>query len=119
MTPRWRTMSKVDDELTRRLHGAERPVDGDGLFEGLERRRSHRERVRRVQTGLLAFAVLAATAGGFAILRDAFDAQPRNAGQTPPLPANGEIVFVKQGDDSRLHIFAAQPDGFGERQITD
>ena len=28
-------MSKVDDELTRRLHGAERPVDVDAVFEGL------------------------------------------------------------------------------------
>ncbi len=112
-------MSKVDDELTRRLRRAERPVDDGGVFEELARRRSHRERVRRVQTGLLAFAVLAATAGGFAILRDAFDAQESNAGQTPPLPANGEIVFVKDGDDSRLHIYAAQPDGSGERQITE
>ena len=112
-------MSKVDDELTRRLHQAERPVDGDDLFEGLQRRRTHRERLRRVQAGLVAFAVLAATAGGFAILRDAFDAKERNAGQTPPLPANGEIVFVKDGDDSRQHIYAAQPDGSGERQITE
>ena len=47
-------MSKVDDELTRRLRRAERPVEGDGLFEGLERRRSHRERLRKVQAGMLA-----------------------------------------------------------------
>ena len=112
-------MSKVDDELTRRLHRAERPVDGDDLFEGLQRRRTHRERLRRIQAGLVAFAVLAATAAGFAILREAFDTQERNAGQTPQLPTNGEIVFVKEGDDSRLHIYAAQPDGSGERQITD
>ena len=33
----WRsTMSKVDDELTRRFRWVERPVDVDGLFEGLE-----------------------------------------------------------------------------------
>src|SRR5688500_6372237 len=100
-------MSKVDDELTRRLHGAELPVDIDVVFEGLERRRSRCQRVRRVQRGLLAFAVLAGTAVGFVALREAFDAQERNAGQTPPLPANGEIVFVKDGDDSRLHIYAA------------
>jgi WD40-like Beta Propeller Repeat len=112
-------MSKVDDELTRRLHQAERPVNGDDLFKGLERRRTHRERLRRVQAGLVAFAVLAATAGGFTILRDAFDARERNAGQTPPHPANGEIVFVKDGDDVRQHIYAAQPDGSGERQITE
>ena len=113
-------MSKVDDELTRRLHQAERPVDGDDLFEGLQRRRTHRERLRRIQAGLVAFAVLAATAGGFAILRDAFDARgARRRSRHLRLPANGEIVFVKDGDDSRLHIYAAQPDGSGERQITE
>ena len=70
-------MPTVDDELTRRLQGAERPVDGDGVFEGLGVRRSHRERLRRIQAGLVAFAVLAATAVGFVTLREAFE--PENA----------------------------------------
>ncbi len=114
-------MSKVDDELTRRLQRAERPVDGDSLFEGLARRRSHRERVRRVQAGLLAFAVLAATAGGFVALQRAFDGNGRTTGQTPvrPLSANGEVVFSQEGADGRSHLFAVQPDGSGLRQITD
>lgn len=77
-------MSKVDDELTRRLRRAERPVDGDDVFEGLERRRSHRERVRRVQGGLLAFAVLAATLGGFAALSRAFREQPERPASPQP-----------------------------------
>ena len=77
-------MSKVDDELTRRLHRAERPVDVDVVFEGLEHRRSHRERVRRVQTAVLAVAVLAATAGGFAALSHAFGEQPERPGSSPP-----------------------------------
>ena len=77
-------MSKVDDELTRRLHGAERPVDVDAVFKGLERRRSHRERVRRAQTALLAITVLAATVGGFAVLSHAFPEQPRRGGSAPP-----------------------------------
>jgi len=77
-------MSKVDDELTRRLHRAERPVDVDDVFEGLERRRSHRERVRHVQTALLAFAVLAATAGGFAALSRAFGEQPERPASPQP-----------------------------------
>jgi len=114
-------MSKVDDELTRRLRQAERPVDGDDLFEGLQRRRTHRERLRQIQAGLVAFAVLAATAAGFAILREAFDTDDRDVGDSPSpsvLTPNGEIVFVKEGDDSRLHIYAADPDGSGERQIT-
>jgi hypothetical protein len=113
-------MSKVDDELTRRLRRAERPVDTEALFEGLERRRSHRERVRRAQAALLAFAVLAATAGGFLFLRHAFDPDKRNVGdeQTTSV-ANGEIVFSRVlGPDSSEHLFAVQPGVLGERQIT-
>jgi dipeptidyl aminopeptidase/acylaminoacyl peptidase len=114
-------MSKVDDELTRRLRGAERPVDGDALFDGLERRRSHRERLRKVQAGLLAFAVLAATSGGFVALRRAFVTGERNVGdeQTPSPFANGEIVFSSEGRDGYIHLYAMQPDGSGRRQITD
>jgi WD40 repeat protein len=112
-------MSKVDDELTSRFRGAERPVDGEALFEGLERRRSHRERYRKVQAGLLAFAVLAATAGGFVALTRAFGGDGRDVGDPPILPSNGEIVFSRKGDDGRSHLYAARPDGSGVRQITD
>jgi WD40-like Beta Propeller Repeat len=112
-------MSKVDDELTRRLHRAERPVDVDVVFEGLARRRSHRERVRRVQAALLACAVLAATAGGFVFLRHAFEADQRNVGDEPtPSAANGEIVFSRGLPDGSEHVFAKQPGVVGERLIT-
>jgi hypothetical protein len=112
-------MSKVDDELTRRLHGAERPVDVDAVFEGLERRRSQREHVRRVQTAVLAFAVLAATAGGFLFLRHAFDPDKRKVGdEHPPSVANGEIVFSRPLPDGSQHLFAVQPGVVGERLIT-
>jgi hypothetical protein len=114
-------MSKVDDELTRRFQRSERPVDADGVFEGLGARRSHRERLRRIQAGLVAFAVLATTAGGFAILQHAFESVERDVGVTPSpglLPTNGEIVSVREGSDGRSHVFAAQPDGSGVRQIT-
>jgi len=114
-------MSKVDDELTRRLQRAERPVDGEGLFDGLVARRSHRERRRRVQAGLVAFAVLAATAGGFAVLREAFQPDDRGPAVTPPpgaLSANGEIVFSRGLPDGSEHLFAVQPGVAGERLIT-
>lgn len=75
-------MSKVDDELTRRLHRAERPVDDDRVFEEVVRRRSHRERVRGVQAGLLAFAVLAGTAVGFVALQQAFTRNGQTTGST-------------------------------------
>jgi hypothetical protein len=113
-------MSKVDDELTRRLRRAERPVDVDDLFEGLERRRSHRERVRRVQGAVLVLAVLASTAGGFLFLRHAFDPDKRNVGdeQTPAV-TKGEIVFARDGVDGFSHLYGAHSDGSGVRQITD
>ncbi|HEX5936795.1 MAG TPA: hypothetical protein VFZ75_03745 [Actinomycetota bacterium] len=113
-------MSKVDEELTRRLRGAQRPVDVDELFEALERRRSHRERVRRVQTGALAFAVLASTIAGFVVLRSAFEVdEDTNVGDGFPLPANGEIVFSAGSPDGYVHLYAMQPDGAGRRRITD
>ena len=119
-------MSKVDDELTRRLHRAERSVETDAMFERLERRRSHRERVRRVQGALLAFAVLAATVGGFLFLRHAFDPDKRNVGgDQRPSVANGEIVFSRPNciaDGERCwpgeHLFLVKADGTDLRQIT-
>lgn len=118
-------MSKVDDELTRRLRRAERPVDVGGLFEGLARRRSHRERLRRLQEGVLVFAVLAATAGGFLFLRHAFDPDKRNIGgdQKPSVP-NGEIVFSRPNciTGERCwpseHLYLVEADGTDLRQIT-
>jgi len=95
-------MSKVDDELTRRLHRAERPVDTDALFEGLERRRSHRERARRAQTALLAFAVLAATVGGFSILAGLFDPDRVGMVATTPFGATGAVVVC--GDSNGEHL---------------
>jgi Tol biopolymer transport system component len=113
----------VDDELTRRFQQAERPVEGDGLFEGLVARRSHRERVHRIQAGLVGFAVLAATAGGFAVLRDAFDGDVHRSGESPSpaaLLANGQIVFVRDdAEDGVTHLFTMRADGTHARQLTD
>jgi hypothetical protein len=95
-------MSKVDDELTRRLHGAERPVDVDAVFEGLERRRSHRERVRRVQAGLLAIAVLLASSGTFLSLRAAFGPDQRQLLGGAAFGAEGAIVAC--GDTTGQHL---------------
>jgi Tol biopolymer transport system component len=114
-------MSKIDDELTRRFHRAERPVDAEELFEGLRRRRSHRERIRRVQAGLLAFTVLAATASGFVALRHAFEGN-RGTRVASELPANGRIVFssdVQDGDRFTVHLFSMEPDISAPMQLTE
>ena len=102
-------MSKVDDELTRRLHRAERPVDADAVFEGLERRRSHRERGRRVQAGLLAFAVLAATIVGFVTLSRAFRETPEGSVGSPFPLAPKENGLLAYADGSSL--FTISPAG--------
>ncbi|HET6792514.1 MAG TPA: hypothetical protein VFI35_13150, partial [Actinomycetota bacterium] len=90
---------------------------------GLVARRSHRERVRRIQAGLVGFAVLAATAGGFAVLRDAFDGDVHRSGESPrpaALPANGQIVFVRDdAEDGVTHLFTMRADGSHARQLTD
>jgi hypothetical protein len=102
-------MSKVDDELTRRLRRAQRPVDGDGLFEALARRRSHRERVRRVQAALLAFAVLAATVVGFVTLTRAFRETPGGsvASPFPLMPKENGLLAYTDGSS----LFTISPDG--------
>ena len=116
-------MPTVDDELTRRLQGAERPVDGDGVFEGLGVRRSHRERLRRIQAGLVALAVLAATAVGFVTLREAFEPDERVPAVSPSpsvLLSNGEIVFERDDRaDGVTHLYAMRADGTHARQLTD
>jgi Tol biopolymer transport system component len=116
-------MSKVDDELTRRLQRAERPLDGEQLFDELVARRSQRERLRRIQAVLVAVVVLAATAGGFATLREVFEPDGRGPAVSPspsvPL-SNGEIVFERDdAADGVTHLYAMRPDGTHPRQVTD
>ena len=113
-------MSKVDDELTGRLQRAELPVDGEGLFDGLVARRSHRERLRRVQAGLVAFAVLTATAGGFVGLRAVFEETDTDIAEPAPPPGNGLIVFERDDlDDDVSHLYTMRSDGTQVRQLTD
>jgi hypothetical protein len=110
-------MSKVDDELTRRLQRAQRPLGPEELFEGIASRRRRRETIHRLQVCFLAVTVLLATAGGFLALRSVFDPDTQSLGSTTV--NNGEIVFSRKGGDGHFHLFAVQPDGSGLRLITD
>jgi len=112
-------MSKVDDELTRRFHLAERPVGSGDLWEELARRRRRRRTLQRLQAGALAVVVLATTATGFVVLQRAFDDGRRGIGDVPTAVANGEIVFAAGSPDGHVHLYAMQPDGSDRRQITD
>ena len=112
-------MSKVDEELSRRFHGAERPVETEGLFDGLGRRRSRRRTLQRVQAGALAVTVLAATVGGFLGLRAVFRESGRDVGEQAPLPSNGLIVFERWENEQRSHLYTMRPDGSDVGQLTD
>jgi hypothetical protein len=68
-----------DDKLTRELERAARPAAPDVVrtLEDVTRRRAHRAVVRRVQAVAVVVAILAGTAGAFALLGDRFeDRQP-------------------------------------------
>ena len=113
-------MSKVDDELTRRLRRADRPVGSADLFEELAGRRRRRRTLQRLQAGALAVAVLAATGGGFAALQQVFRADgDRDIGSVPILPEDGTIVFSAESRDGYVHIYAIPPDRSGRQLITD
>jgi Tol biopolymer transport system component len=65
--------------------------------------------------------VLAATAGGFVALRQAFDG-PNERGVAAELPANGRIVFasdVQDGDRLDVHLFSMEPDISAPMQLTE
>jgi hypothetical protein len=95
---RWTTLPSFDDRLTAELERAARPADPTGVLERVNRRRSRRAALRRVQAGLLAFAVLAATIGGFSILTRLFDPDRRVTLAVTPFGAEGAIVTC--GDDT-------------------
>jgi len=65
-------MSRLDDRLTHELEHAVRPADPTGAFERIERKRTRRGRMRKIQSGALVVVVLAGTLGGVAVLRVAF-----------------------------------------------
>jgi Tol biopolymer transport system component len=112
-------MSKVDDELSRRFHRAERPIGSGDLFDGVARRRRRRRTLQRLEAGALAIVVIAGTVGGFVALRAAFREEPgRDVGEAP-LPSNGLIVFARDAADGTSHLYTMDPDGTGLRQLTD
>jgi Tol biopolymer transport system component len=108
-------MPNFDDLLTRELERAGRPAAPDlGRVEKeVRRRRARRGVVRRFQAGALTVAVLAATAGGFLVLEDAF----RGGGTIPAQgPLNGDIVFVREAGHP-FEVLVAPIDGSSPRVL--
>jgi Tol biopolymer transport system component len=106
----------VDERLRRALEQAGRPADPSGIYEHLIRRRERRRIARRVQSGVIAVAVVAGSIAGFYGLSRVFDPGERTPGAGPsPVPidhANGLIAYV-----TNWELHAMRPDGSGDRLI--
>ena len=110
-------MPTVDDELTRRFQGAERPWTPTTSSKGCVVART--EHVRKAQASALAFAVLVGTAGGlWRPLRVLGTVVPPLATSATPCRRAARSCSLVE-ETTTGSIFAARPDGSGVRQITD
>lgn len=107
----------LDERLKHELERAARPADPSGLYEHLIRRRERRRIARKVQSGVLAVAVIAGSvAGVYGLSRVFREGSPREP--LSPTVTNGVIVFSREIPGEGEHLFAASPDGSGVRQLT-
>ncbi len=110
-------MSRLDDRLTRELERVTRPADPAGVFEQIDRRHTRRRRLHKVQSGALVAVVLMGTVGGFAVLSRAFREDGSGIGSAPVM-TNGLVVYSEVRNAGQ-HLWVADPDGSGARQVTD
>lgn len=112
-------MSRVDDELSERLHRTQRPVPTEGVLTKVEGRRRRLRVGRRIGSVMLAVAVLGGTFVGLRVLENAFTSEhPADGG-------GGVIVFrrfLRACPDlphvgGGLDVFAATPDGASEWRL--
>ena len=107
----------LDERLRRELERAGRPADPSGIYEDLIRRRERRRIVRKVESGVLAIAVVAVSvAGVYGLSRVFGDNADRDA--VAPTVSNGEIVFSTPLEGEGGALMAVSPDGTGLRRLT-
>ena len=80
-------MSRLDDRLTQELERIARPAQPAGVFERVDRRRSRRHVLRRVQAAALAVLVLAGTTAGFSVLSRVFEGNSSGIAAGSSIPA--------------------------------
>ena len=107
----------LDEHLRRELERAGRPADPSGIYEELIRRRERRRIVRKVESGVLAIAVVAVSVAGVYALSRVFgeEAEPD---LVAPAVSNGEIVFSIPLEGEGEALMAVSPDGTGLRRLT-
>ena len=107
----------LDERLRRELEQAGRPADPSGIYEDLIRRRERRRIVRKVESGVLAIAVVAVSVAGVYGLSRVFGEDAERDAATPSV-SNGEIVFSIPLEGEGQALMAVSPDGSGLRRLT-
>lgn len=107
----------LDERLKHELERAGRPADPSGVYEDLIRRRERRRIVRKVESGVLALAVVAVSVAGVYGLSRVFGEDAERDAATPSV-SNGEIVFSIPLEGEGEALMAVSPDGTGLRRLT-
>ncbi|HYZ12452.1 MAG TPA: hypothetical protein VFA08_02465 [Actinomycetota bacterium] len=107
----------LDERLRRELERAGRPADPSGIYEDLIRRRERRRIVRKVESGVLAIAVVAVSVAGVYGLSHVFGEDAERDAATPS-ETNGEIVFSIPLEREGEALMAVSSDGTGLRRLT-
>ena len=107
----------LDERLRRELERAGGPADPSGIYEDLIRRRERRRIVRKVESGVLAIAVVAVSVAGVYGLSRVFGEDANRDSATPSV-SNGEIVFSIPLEGEGEALMAVSPDGSGLRRLT-
>jgi len=105
----------LDERLRGELDRAAQPADPSGIYEVLIRRRERRRIARKVQSGLLAAAVIAGSIAGVYGLSRVFETGEGTPGVDPsPVPItpheNGRIAFSASTIEG-LELHSVLPDG--------
>jgi WD40 repeat protein len=111
----------LDERLRRELDRAAQPADPSGIYEHLIRRRERRQIGRKVQTGVLAVAVVVGSIAGVYGLSQVFEPGEGNPGVDPsPVPIaphdNGRIAFSVSTDEG-VELRSVLPGGSDEQVI--
>jgi hypothetical protein len=111
------------EELMRRALEEQIPSVNDELFHQLQQKRRGRHLRRRIGTVVLTVAVLAATAGGFVVLRNQFAAEPDGVAGATPYGAAGLVAACPVADGTHLCVVPADSLGVdsteGRRLLTE
>jgi WD40-like Beta Propeller Repeat len=107
----------LDERLRRELERAGRPADPSGVYEDLIRRRERRRIVHKVESGVLAIAVVAVSVAGVYGLSRVFG-EDADRDAVAPTVSNGEIVFSIPLEGEGEALMAVSPGGTGLRRLT-